>query len=263
MTEAQQAHKDLLKKLRLERIFRPEVKSLFARMVKDHAQRVAAFGTPLDARKWRGEWEALLRKHYVRAQSAFKGVVTGKKQEDDESPPDEALLAAGLLMWRDKQAQEQANAITETTAENVAESMQTARASLIEEGEDVDNRNLAVASAAILRRMFQARAGTIVMYETQSAAETTKMMEALWQTGTEPSVLVTGEPVDEAEGTKTWRTVGDKKVREKHRLANGQIRPIHKPFEVAGDLLMYPSDALLGAKIDNVINCRCSAVYSL
>lgn len=56
---------------------------------------------------------------------------------------------------------------------------------------------------------------------------------------------------------KRWVTQGDDRVRDKHASADGQEVPIDEPFEVGGELLMYPADTSLGASADNVINCRC------
>ena len=61
---------------------------------------------------------------------------------------------------------------------------------------------------------------------------------------------------------KEWLTRGDAKVRETHMIANHQKRPAEIPFQlVDGDLLQYPMDTSLGAKLSNVIHCRCAALW--
>ena len=59
---------------------------------------------------------------------------------------------------------------------------------------------------------------------------------------------------------KTWKTIID--GREWHHEENGVTIPITEPFEVGGELMMYPLDDSLGASADNIANCRCCAIYS-
>jgi hypothetical protein len=55
--------------------------------------------------------------------------------------------------------------------------------------------------------------------------------------------------------TKTWKTRNDHKVRDTHRMAEGQTRKGGKPFLVGGFPMRWPGDPL--APIELVINCRC------
>lgn len=54
---------------------------------------------------------------------------------------------------------------------------------------------------------------------------------------------------------KEWVTVGDDKVREAHRKANGQRVKFHEKFTVGGEELLCPGDP--NGSAGNVINCRC------
>lgn len=62
---------------------------------------------------------------------------------------------------------------------------------------------------------------------------------------------------------KTWITEGDKKVRKTHREVDMQEIPINEYFLVGDSLMMYAHDNIT-FDIDpkEVINCRCSVVYS-
>lgn len=53
-----------------------------------------------------------------------------------------------------------------------------------------------------------------------------------------------------------WLAALDARTRDAHRQAHGQIRPLGVPFEVGGELLLYPGD--VNGSAGNVINCRCS-----
>lgn len=59
---------------------------------------------------------------------------------------------------------------------------------------------------------------------------------------------------------KTWASMEDERVRPDHARANGQTVPINKPFIVGGYRMQYPGDP--SAPANQVINCRCTAVYS-
>lgn len=54
---------------------------------------------------------------------------------------------------------------------------------------------------------------------------------------------------------KKWQTRIDGNERPEHLAADGQEREVSEPFEVAGELLMFPGDPRGSA--GNVINCRC------
>lgn len=60
--------------------------------------------------------------------------------------------------------------------------------------------------------------------------------------------------------TKRWDSRRDAAVRNGHRRAHGQTRPLNQPFEVAGEALMVPLDPV--GSPSNVINCRCIAKYT-
>jgi hypothetical protein len=63
------------------------------------------------------------------------------------------------------------------------------------------------------------------------------------------------------EQIKMWITMGDNRVRQSHRGANGQRRHDTEPFQVGSSLLMYPADGSLGAEIKELVRCRCFVYY--
>ena len=60
---------------------------------------------------------------------------------------------------------------------------------------------------------------------------------------------------------KTWKDVRDKKERDSHIRVGGTTKSIWDPFEVGDSLMMYPKDDSLGAGPEELVNCRCHAVY--
>ena len=267
-SEARQVNLELNRKLRLEAQFTPKVDAMFNRMLKAHSESVRETGLPLNAAQWESNWAKLLEAHYQDVQVSFSGVVKRSQKSmyaieiKQDGNGDEEAVAAALLLWRSGQSNSQANHITDTSIRNVSNAMSTARQALLEEGEDLSNRNMALASAAILRRSFKGRTGSIVMTETQSAAESTKLIEGVSLLGLEPETAVTGT-IPAVTATKKWKTVGDNRVRLNHRIANNQIRPINRPYDVGGEQLMYPGDTRLGALPKNTANCRCSSLLRL
>lgn len=274
-----QAKRDLVEKLRLERIFMPEVRSLFSRMREDFKVQVAATGSAPPASNYSASWQGALDKHYKRVQKAFSGTVKEFneksligfeiKQEEltqEEEDQLEELLLLALLLYRNERTVEQEAFITKTNDKQMQEAIAQARQTLEEQELPTDNRSIAATAAVILARKFKGRTEGIITLETQAPAEATKLFEARTVAGIAPSVEVA--PLDqvlrpiEAELFKTWRTIGDKRVRGAHRAANFQKVPIDDSFIVGGQMLLYPGDTSMGATISNVAGCRCSAVYS-
>lgn len=63
---------------------------------------------------------------------------------------------------------------------------------------------------------------------------------------------------------KTWRTQGDRRVRDSHRDTNGQEQVGGVPFRLgSGALMQNPGDRSLGAGLADVANCRCRVVYKV
>lgn len=56
---------------------------------------------------------------------------------------------------------------------------------------------------------------------------------------------------------KQWVSFIDKKTRDSHKVANGQIVPLDEPFSVGNSLMMFPQDSSLGASAKEIVNCRC------
>lgn len=58
--------------------------------------------------------------------------------------------------------------------------------------------------------------------------------------------------------TRTWDARSDSRTRTAHAHMNGQKRPAGQPFQSpTGSLMMFPGDTSLGARAEDIINCRC------
>lgn len=256
---------ELRRKLSLERTFMNELRSLFRRMRDDFRISVAATGSPRSATMYLDAWQSLLFKHYERVQRSFRNEIETQngfksyqfKQSDDL----EDLVSLALLAWRDDNSQEHARFITQTNHVQMQEAIAQARLQLVEDGEPLTDRNVAAAASAILAVKFGARVGTIANTETQEAAEGTKQIRAEALSGLVP-FTVTGQnvpqPTEQREVTKTWQTVGDRRVRSTHVAANGTTIGASDTYNLSGSLLRFPGDSGLGASLAEIINCRCS-----
>lgn len=241
-------------KLKLENTFRPEVKKAFNVILREFRLTVALTGMPPRLTNYKALWEVLLKNHYRRVQNKFKGVVKSQKQSAEAD-----MLELALQAWRDGQAAGQTVIINDTTRVNMADAMNEVRTEAANAGKILSDQEMANLSAARLARKFKGRTQGIIITETQSAAEMAKFAEVEVISGLKPRVLG-GRDID-TPTTKRWLTVGDRRVRPIHRLANGQVRKLREPYVVNGQLLMYPGDSSLGATVDNIANCRCISLY--
>lgn len=247
-------------KLALERRFKPEIKKVFAAILKDFRSSIAVTGMPPQARRYLPAWSTILDGHYRRTQKLFTGAaLSSQKQKEEES--DAEILALALLAWRDQNVSKHAELLTSTTQTNMSEALQMAGEQFAQEGEIPSKRELAAAAVVILRRKFKGRVNSIAMSETQAAAESTKFTEVEIASDLTPRVLGGGLVITTT--IKVWRTVGDSKVRPIHMAVNGQRRQLTEPYVVNNQFLMYPGDSSLGASADNVANCRCISQYNL
>jgi hypothetical protein len=70
--------------------------------------------------------------------------------------------------------------------------------------------------------------------------------------------------IDPSRATKEWLSSRDARVRDQHVTLDGQKVAIDQPFVAPnGDRLLTPGDRSLGARASNVVNCRCSAIFSV
>lgn len=70
--------------------------------------------------------------------------------------------------------------------------------------------------------------------------------------------------IDPSRASKQWISSRDPRVRDQHVTLDGQVVPVDQPFVAPnGDLLLTPGDRSLGASASNLVNCRCSAIFSV
>lgn len=271
---------ELKRKIRLEAIFQYELRSIFARVLRDFS--IFAYFLPSNTTnvsvienypkldKYVYLFDAALTKHYARTQKAFVGTF---KFNNDLKP----IIRLALLRWREKESDLQSVRIVDTIGNDMRRAVAEARQVIAQDELQTSNftnfeqkqngMRLGKLSSSILSESLLARIGVIATTETQGAAESTKFMEAELFSGSMPFVLE-DETIDEPENMikrevkKTWQTVGDDKVRDTHKDINGTTISLNEPFVLSsGSRLKFPRDETFNPSLGDVINCRCSVVY--
>ena len=137
----------------------------------------------------------------------------------------------------------------ETIRRRITSVIETTRTSIVRQvaagqdeglGIDAIARNVSTRIPAISRM----RGAMIARTETHGAANF-----AMHQTAKQTGLTL----------VKEWVSAQDDRTREDHSEANGQTVPIDEPFNVGGELLMYPGDSAGSA--GNTINCRCVSIH--
>lgn len=272
------AAQQMQRKMRLEDKIKGPLRSYFRRIVKDFRIAFASSGRPVNMGNYAGELEVILRRHYERVQREFRDdigrqnggkslLIYAMKQTADEQQNVDLLLDVSLLAWITETLTRKVEFIGITNDLQMMHAIDLARQSLIDSGEPLDNRNVAITAAALLIRMYESRVDRIAVSETQEAAESTNQIHASILAGAIPFSAV-GVPgvtpaVEEREVNKTWRDMDDGRVRATHRRVDGTTLPENGIFIVGGSRLRFPGDASLGAAIGEIINCRCFSDYRI
>lgn len=247
----QQVLKDFRDKLKLEPKLGRRLR-IIDREIVQQFRRDMLRGEVTSAEDFRPELEAVLLEHYGRVEDKFGTRISDQMPDDVAMTPlEKAILGAALATFFTSRAIAQSRIITATTQRDMHTAAQ------IVAGETADQVERAVAASSILSRRLRGREGGIASLETQAAAEAVKGAQLDVLVGKKPLSL---ERVSE-DLKKEWVTLGDEVVRPKHVQADSQVQPVSKPFIVGSQLLRWPGDTALGASVDNVIYCRCSAVY--
>ena len=228
-------------------------------------------GAIVDFNAFKDDWTSILKVQYGRVGKEFlnnarKSVFVYDmivKQDDEELTVEEiAALGTAYIFFAQQRSLSQADFIIATSNKDALLAVEQALDELRAENPFVEpSREDVVRSASEnLKKTFKARVNLITNMETQAPSEEAKRLEALALAGV---ALLPFQPIDILPEAvqKTWVTVGDDLVRTSHAIANKQKRDVDDPFIVQGQRLMYPGDTKLGATIDNVARCRCSALY--
>lgn len=165
--------------------------------------------------------------------------LTAARLAEDLGQPFESALAATRTAMEARVSK-----LAETVTATTYRAIQTALADGLRAGDTMDGLTARV--RAVFAEASATRAATIARTEVIGA-----LNEAA---DTYAANLPHGTVV-----AKEWLSAHDHRVRETHRHADGQTRPLASPFVVGGRLMQRPGDPMGGP--GEVINCRCTTLY--
>lgn len=283
-SRADAAASELADKLKLESKMIPALRRLFKRMANDLEASVLLSANE-SALRYVRSLETIINEQYERTEDKFGNRITDQLAEDnDSSLMWLVLLAIGrqrglntktevLAYIRAKTAEateefintnveKDTSNITTTNSKNLDAAVATAGAVLVERlGREPTKIELAEESKKQFLDHNLGRVNTIAATVTQKAAEGTKDInrEVFVNYRNSPETIPLQIPRNK--GQEVWVSMGDSIARIAHLLADGQHKE-NGTFTVMGQLLKFPGDDSLGATLDNLINCRCSSIYT-
>lgn len=247
----QQVMRDFRDKVSLEFKLRSKLQRLNNRVVGQFRKDMLR-GVTTRADIFQPELQGVLANHYEIVEKEFKGRISEIAPDDILlNNEEESKLSVAIGAFIVARSLNQSRVISNTTQGD----MDAAAKVVIDETPDQVERS--VVASAILSRRLQAREGSIASLETQAMAEATKAAE--FDVFAKKDPLTLQRPAEVI--NKEWVTVGDERVRSAHVAADAQVRKMEELFLVGGQQLRFPGDTSFGATAENVINCRCSAVY--
>lgn len=210
-----------------------------------------------------GAVEAVLQRHYARVTM----VMTGRAPRRNSDLTEAALGLLHLDSLRSR-ARDHAEFILKSIDRELAAGM--AETAPEEHGDGTDHYKAldtkADKPAGYVDRIRQAvgraiktlnkKLGLIANAETNPAAEEARQLFAENEARIRNGKLM-----------KRWRSLMDGRERPTHHEGHNTYIddpiPIETPFQIGGFSMMMPGDQSRGAPLKEVINCRCSAVYTL
>jgi hypothetical protein len=263
------AIRDLSLKLKLEQHFQSEIRRFLKNTYHEALSVYAISGRIINFSVFRHSLKIIIYKHYQRVQKVFafqmRSQITknfGFMRQTKFRLSFDDGIAYNLESFSNNQS--------DLTSMEVLKTNQHTFESIIEEVANeylqipypADYQDVAEGALPKLNNNADWRSEMISVTETQNAAENAKFTEA--QAFYEAETFGLNEEIEfqQQEMFKYWEAILDERTRPWHADADGQKVLIDEPFEVNGELLMYPRDDSLDASLDNIINCRCAAVYA-
>lgn len=193
--------------------------------------------------------EEIMTSKYTRTWQLFGGriVESAEKKELMSVPLAERFLAA-MQAWLRSDGAEKITMIAGTTFDQASKIINDVNAQALADGVGEIQRAKMINDAISKEggKLSKLRSRVISRTEVHAAANASSYSAA----------QVTGLPMN-----KEWVAAGGSRTREHHREANGQMRQLNEMFIVNGEEMRYPHDS--SGSAENVINCRCTVVYSV
>ncbi len=255
-----------------ERSLSRDLIAFFALLSVDLFASIAATGLPININDYQQELAAILKKNYRKTGAFFSSHLSRlMKEVEPDSPEHEELIkevqdertkieAAVLLLlipFYNNQAREQAGFILRTTEKIIRdEQIKVLTEEALSEAV-MSPAEIAKEIAKKVNKRNRNRVPGISADQVGDIAQLAKQVESEEIVKASRSAGIALDP------RKTWKTVGDSRVRKAHSRANGQMRGLNELYVVGGELLEYPKDRRHGASLKNTIQCRCDSVTEI
>jgi hypothetical protein len=257
-------------KLKLEAAMTSDVRKWFAKIQKQFLMKGKAGGR-LYVNTFAPDLQKILESNITDIIEAFDGSVRIAQEKKAAAIAvnvgTDVFYRLTIVNWKKLRIKLSTDYIVDTTQRNLDKAFDKATQILIDTGEQFTRSDATISATRLVTKLFEARAATIALTETQAAAETSKLLQAQAASGLEPDLSrYIGKP-NLSKTTKVWITMGDDRVRRppssefNHVAAHGQEQNLNEPYIVSNEKLMQPSDMSLGASAGNVYGCRCSSQY--
>lgn len=256
-----EAANDLAAKLNLEHQLFPPLQKYFNKIGNDFSKTYSNEGRIIDANQYNDMLSQTLSTHYEKTTNKFSSQIRNRlgqtTNEDFVQDRINTHLQHQGLPVINKSTQQ----IAATTHNHLHEAVGAVLIAAALLGKKLTNRQIALKAKPQFKEKTQGRLSTIAQDQTQFGAETAKFTEMTMLANS--GIEVGGINMEKAKKQKTWVAILDNVTRLWHATADGQIVDADKVFTVMGEQLRFPRDGSLGASTANLINCRCSAIYSI
>lgn len=256
------AANDLAQKLKFESSFEPSVKKYFDQISDDFYQQFLTSSNIVDANTYNQDLQQLLSNQYNAVSDPFSKQIRnalGQPEGTEKQSEVDQKVAFALALTSSGFVSASTTQMNNTTNKDLHASVAEVIAAASAAGIILSHKQKADQAKLNFDRKSAGRLETITQDQTQFGAESAKNTE--YQTLATTGAVVGGMDVKKAKRNKTWIAILDAKTRKAHVAADGQVVKENEMFTVMGQQLKYPRDSR--GSTANIINCRCSAVYSI
>lgn len=256
-----EAANDLAAKLKLESQLIPPMQKYFNKVGKDFGNIYSEQGKIIDVNQYNDMLSNILSAHYEKTTNQFSSQIRNQLGTPDDNNFIQNRIDTHLQHNGMRAVEQNTQQISNTTHKHLHNAVGAAVIAAALIGKKLTNRQIALKAKRQFKEKSQGRLSIIAQDQTQFAAETSKFteMDILANSGATIGNIV----MDKAKKKKTWIAILDNVTRLWHAEADGQTVDTNDVFTVMGEKLRFPRDGSLGASSINLVNCRCSAIYSI
>lgn len=261
------ADEQLDKKLEFEDKFIEDLSTYFEQLADDFRVIYGATGNILTLNEsYEDELSALLKKNYRNIANEFSSLVQRALNDNIDLDVYEVIpekqnslkekIAMGIGAYLLLRSNYITPKIAKTVQDEIVKKVDDYIVSQAREGIVATQTQIANAVSEKIKDWGQNHSKVVATTEVQTVAEESKYIE-----NTEINEIV--QAVDSQVGSrKVWITAGDEKVRKSHEILDGKSIDAEDMFVTGlGSRMRYAGDMENGAKLEDVINCRCTVVY--